>query len=235
MFLNNRCQRVALNGQSSDWKSVTAGVPQGSVLGPLFFIIYISDLPLAFTTNVKLFADGASFFSVVNNASVSASRLNNDLVKNEIGHLIGKCRLTLILLNKRKRLFFQKTIIPGTDPSLFFNNSLIEQNTTRNHFGLTLDQKLTFQYHVNKNKQKKTRKGIGLLRKLQSILRRISLLTIYKSFMRPHLDYGNVIYDQPSNNTFPNKLETVQYNATLAITGAIKDTSREKLYQELGL
>ena len=80
-FLNNRCQRVVLNGQSSVSKSVTAGVPQGSVLGPLFFHIYINDLPLGLTTNVKLFADDTSLFLVVNNASVSASRLNNNLVK----------------------------------------------------------------------------------------------------------------------------------------------------------
>ena len=56
-----------------------------------------------------------------------------------------------------------------------------------------------------------------------------------QAFIRPHLDYGDVVYDQPSNDAFSNKLETVQYNAVLAITGAIKDTSREKLYQELGL
>ena len=80
-FLNNRCQRVVLNGQSSVWKSVAAGVPQGSVLGPLFFLIYINILPLGLTTNIKLFADDTSLFSVVNNASVSVSRLNNDLVK----------------------------------------------------------------------------------------------------------------------------------------------------------
>ena len=78
-------------------------------------------------------------------------------------------------------------------------------------------------------------KGISLLRKLQSILPRTSLLTIYKSFIRPHLDYGDVVYDQPSNDAFSNKLETVQYNAALAITGVIKGTSRKKLYQELGL
>ena len=78
-------------------------------------------------------------------------------------------------------------------------------------------------------------KGIGLLRKLQSILTRTSLLTIYKSFIRPHLDYGDVVYDQPSNDAFSNKLETIQYNAALAITGAIKGTSRKKLYQEIGL
>ena len=78
-------------------------------------------------------------------------------------------------------------------------------------------------------------KGIGLLRKLQAILPRTSLLTIYKSFIRPDLDYSDVVYDQSSNDAFSNKLETVQYNAALAITGAIKDISREKLYQELGL
>ena len=80
-FLNNRCQRLVLNGQSLVWKSVTAGTPQVSVLGPLFFLIYINDLPLGLTTNVELFADDTSLFSVVNNASVSGSRLNNDLVK----------------------------------------------------------------------------------------------------------------------------------------------------------
>ena len=80
-LLNNRCQRVVLDAQSSVWKSVTAGVPQGSVLGQLFFLIYPNDLPLGLTTNVKLFADDTFLFSIVNSASVSASRLNNDLVK----------------------------------------------------------------------------------------------------------------------------------------------------------
>ena len=80
-------------------------------------------------------------------------------------------------------------------------------------------------YHVN-GKIKKAMKGIGLLRKLQSILPRTSLLAIYKSFIRPQLDYGDVVYDQPSNDAFSNKLETIQYNVALAITGAIKCTSR---------
>ena len=80
-LLNRRSQRVALNSQSSVWKSVAVGVPQGSVLGLLFFLIYINDLPLGLTTNVKLFADDTSLSSIVNNDSVCASRLNNDLVK----------------------------------------------------------------------------------------------------------------------------------------------------------
>ena len=61
------------------------------------------------------------------------------------------------------------------------------------------------------------------------------MLTIYKSFVRPHLDYGDVIYDKPNNVRFSDKIESLQYNAALAITGAIRGTSREKLYHELGL
>ena len=67
------------------------------------------------------------------------------------------------------------------------------------------------------------------------LLPRFSLLTIYKSFVRSHLDYGNVIYDQPNNSRLSDKIESVQYNAALAITGTIRGTSKEKLYQELGL
>ena len=67
------------------------------------------------------------------------------------------------------------------------------------------------------------------------LLPRSSLLTIYKSFVRPHLDYGDVIYDQPNNSRLSDKIESVQYNAALAITGAIRGTSKEKLYQEVRL
>ena len=98
-----------------------------------------------------------------------------------------------------------------------------------------LDQKLTFQYHVDE-KTKKDSKGIGLVQKLQSILPQTFLLIIHKLFRRPHLDYSDVVCDQPpSNGAFSNKLETVQYNATSAITGAMKGTSREKMYQVLEL
>ena len=60
-------------------------------------------------------------------------------------------------------------------------------------------------------------------------------MTIYKSFVGPHLDYGDVIYGQRNNSSLSDKIESVQYNAVLAITGAIRGTSKDKLYQELGL
>ena len=97
-----------------------------------------------------------------------------------------------------------------------------------------LDEKLNFNHHV-KEKIAKGNKGIGLIRKLVHVLPRQPLLTIYKSFIRSHLDYGDIIYDQPNNESFCNLIENVQYNEALAITGAIKGTSQLKIYNELGL
>ena len=74
-----------------------------------------------------------------------------------------------------------------------------------------------------------------LVVKLHRIMPRAALLTFYKSFLIPHLDYWDVIYDHIFNEFFQSKLQSIQYNATLAITGAIRGSSREKLHQELCL
>ena len=102
------------------------------------------------------------------------------------------------------------------------------------HLGMLLDDKLSYEHHLKfvLNKIKKT---IGLLRKFQQILPRQSLIAIYKSFIRPHLDYGDIVYDRAFNESFHKSLESIQSNAAIAITGAIRGTSSEKLFQELGL
>ena len=73
------------------------------------------------------------------------------------------------------------------------------------------------------------------MKRLSVNLPQSTLLTIYKSFIRPHLEYGDILYDKPDNESFQNKIEKVQYKACLAITGAIKGISREKRYEALGL
>ena len=97
-----------------------------------------------------------------------------------------------------------------------------------------LDSELDFDYHI-KGVFEKTSKSIGLIRKLRNFLPRPSLLQIYKFFVRPHLDYGDIIYDKAFIEYFQKKLESIQYNAALAIAGAIRGTSREKIYSELDL
>ena len=133
-----------------------------------------------------------------------------------------------------QEVIFSRKIQKTRHPSICFNNKSVKQVSSQKHLALILDSKLNFQEHLQ-NIFNKVNKTSGLLCILQNILSREPLLTIYKSFVRPHLDYGDVIYDQNYNNFFHQKLESIQYNAALAITGAIRGSSREKLYQELGL
>ena len=78
-YLTNRKQRVVVNGTESDWSDIKAGVPQGSVLGPLLFLVYVNDLENGMKSKVKFFADDTSLFSVVRDPQSSASDLNHDL------------------------------------------------------------------------------------------------------------------------------------------------------------
>ena len=78
-FLSDRVHRVTLNGKASDWERTRASVPQGSILGSLFFLIYINDLATDLKSNVKLFADDTSLFSIVSDPLETANILNEDL------------------------------------------------------------------------------------------------------------------------------------------------------------
>ena len=89
---------------------------------------------------------------------------------------------------------FSRKINKINHPLLLFSQNLVKPSSSQKHLGIVLDTKLDFNLHI-KNIQSKVNKTIGLLRKLQNILPRQSLITIYKSFIRPHLDYGDIIYD----------------------------------------
>ena len=116
-----------------------------------------------------------------------------------------------------------------THPPLAFNNVDVSQCKSQKHLGIILDLKLTFEGHY-KTVLSKANRTIGLLRKLQNLLPREALITIYKAFVRPQLDYGNVLLDPAFNVSYHEKLESIQYNACLALTGTIRGTSKEKLY-----
>ena len=131
-------------------------------------------------------------------------------------------------------IFSPRKVSRVDHPVVTFNNSPVAHTPYQNHLDLYLDERLNFSHHI-KEKTSKVCKGIGVIRKFHYILPKHSLLINYKSFIRPHLDYGDIIYDQPNNQALSNKLEAVQYNAELAITEAIRGTSRTKIYQELGL
>ena len=133
-----------------------------------------------------------------------------------------------------QKIIFSRKTKRNSPPSLRFNYSIVSQSPYQKHLGILLDAQLTFEEHL-KVITTKVNKTIEVIRKLQNILPTPALMTIYKAFVRPHLDYGDVIYDEAYNKTFHQKIESIQYNACLALSGVIRGSSREKLYQELGL
>ena len=132
-----------------------------------------------------------------------------------------------------QEVLFSCKIQKSSQPSLIFGNNVVTQSLTQKHFGMLLVTKPDFQEHC-KSIFSKVNKTNGLLWKLHHILPRSPLLTIYKSFIRPHLDYGD-IYDLANNASFHRKLDSIQYIAALAIMGAIRVTFKKKLYDELVL
>ena len=233
-FLKERKQRVVLNGQVFTWKNINAGVPQGSILGPLLFLIYINDLTEGPTTNVKLFADDTSLFSVIHDTQTSANDLNKDLKIINNWAFQWKMNFNPDPAKQAHEVIFSRKAKEIYHPPLVFNNTSVSQSSSQKHLGVIHDSKLIFDEHL-KMVSLKISKTLGLLRKLHKLLPRSALITIYKAFVRPHLDYGDILYDQAYNMSFHHKLESIQYNACLEITGATRGSSKGKLYEELGL
>ena len=233
-FLSDRKQRVVINGQNSDWLQINAGVPQGSILGPLLFLVYVNDLPRNLKSTVKLYAYDVSLFSVVENPIISADELNHDLRKISEWAYNWKMSFHPDRLKQAIEVLFSRKRKIVDHPDLIFNGNKLTRSNSQKHLGMILDQKLNFNDHITV-KLSQARKLVGSLRKLYYLIPRKFLMTIYKSFIRLHLDFGDFIYDRPNNDSFCDRIESIQYNAALAITGCIKGTSKDRLYSEVGL
>ena len=186
-------------------------------------------------SNVKLFADDTSLFSVVHDVNASARELNDDLKNINKWAFQWKMSFNPGPSKQVGEVIFSRKIKKLLNPSLVYNNNNVLQTSSQNILGVTLDVKLTFDKHLN-NVLNKVDKTIGLLRKLQNLLSRSTLITIIRTlyFVRPHIDYGDILFDQTYNSYFHEKLESVQYSTYLALTRAIRGSSKEKIYQELG-
>ena len=201
---------------------------------PLLFLIYLNDLADGLSSNTKLFADNTSPFSFIHDSLITTLERNSDLSSIKQWAFQLKMSFNPDPYKQAQEVIFSRKLKKVCHLPLRFNNNNVSQASSQKHLWLTLDNKLTFDEHLI-NVSNEISKTIGLFWKWQNILPRPALLTIYKCFIRPHLDYGDIIYDQAYNLSFHQKLESIQYNAALALTGAIRGSSRKKLYQELGL
>ena len=142
-----------------------------------------------------------------------------------------------------EEVIFSHKKVRQNHPPLFLNNIEVKNVNEHKHLGLILDSKLTFGSHINE-KLSKARKGVGVIKFLSSYVPVKTLDQIYKMYVRPHLDFCDVIYHKPEiTNLFDSsirlsywmeQIERVQYQAALAVTGTWKGTSLNKIYDELG-
>ena len=227
-YLSNRKIRVVIEGCESDWNNISAGVPQGSILGPLLFLIYINDITTSLESQIHLYADDAVLMLNLHRDPTSIDIINRDLERlNEwadIWHMQFNASKTKYMIVSRTK--FTNYAIPC------LNNAQLEKVSTYPQLGIHFDETMSWEAHINQLILKVNRK-IGLIWKVSEHLPRSCAENIYTMYIRPIIDYGCVIYDNCSKH-LQDKLEDTQRRAAVACTRAFSRTPTSALLTELG-
>ena len=226
-FLLSRKQRVKINGVFSNWQNVLSGIPQGSVLGPLLFIIYINDL-------VEVCSQGSRLFLYADDAKIF-KHISNDFDKVDLQSDLDSVKqwsdTWLLKLNEKKC----KVISYGKEPldkTEYFIDSGTEQYQLEklefiNDLGIIFDTDLKFNIHINE-KVKKAYSILGVINRNFKYMSKQTFILIYKSMVRSHLEYGNCVWS-PTRIIDIEKLERVQKRATKMIFFDKKISYEERL------
>ena len=204
-FLVGRKQKVIINGAHSSWAEVTSGIPQGSVLGPLLFVMFINDMPSVVTNTCKLFADDAKLYGSVKSKE-NIQSLQSDLQKLEdwcnlwqMGHNTDKCHSLHLGNNNPKHVYT-------------LNGESLVQTSQEKDLGVIIDDGLKFHTHT----AKAVAKGFSILAVIKNSFEYIDEVTLpllFNSRIRPHLEYGNLIWG-PHYRIDQMEIERVQRRAT---------------------
>ena len=205
---------------------IKAGVPQGSVLGPLLFLIYINDITEGIESNVRLFADDTSLFIDVDDPIRAANVLNRDLKRIEDWALKW-----LVNFSAEKTKLMTCSFRSLDHPDIVFNNTVLPEIKEHKHLGLTLSQNLSWSAHISTVLQSAAPMA-DVLKKLKYRVDKETLEKVYFSFIRPKLEYGSHIWDN-CNIGDKEALEDYQMNIARIVTGARKGTSHELIMNEL--
>ena len=214
-YLTNRSQQVVLDGYTSSPRSTNSGVPKGTVLRPFLFLLYINDISKNLQNPVRLFADDTSLFAIVDNdMNNSANSLTNDL---EIIHQWSK--QWAMDFNPEKTINMDFTRKHVTHPRIRFGTSgqIINNVNNHTHLGICFQSDGGWKTHILKIHEKASSR-LNILRMLKYSLNRKSLIKIYYSFIRPVLEYADVVWDNCTLRE-SHLLEDVQVSAARIITG----------------
>ena len=132
-YLQNRYQRVVIPGAKSDWNYIRAGVPQGSILGPLLFLLYINDIVKDIGSNIRLFADDTSLYIIAENPEVAADILNTDLAK--VAAWAQTWLVTFNALKTESLLIFRKHN-QALHPPVYMQDQPVKEVDVHKHLGL---------------------------------------------------------------------------------------------------
>ncbi len=204
-YLSDRTQSVIVQGASSSSVAVTSGVPQGSILGPLLFILFTSDInSLNFTSNMIMYADDILIYKTISSVSdLSPLQLDCD----KIAHWVNSKKLVLNV-DKTKFMLVSNRHNFLPDAHVYINNNEIERVTTFKYLGVTLSDKLSWSIHIN-NITKQARKLLGFLYRSFYKTNPDLIFTFYKTVVRPILDYNCLVWN-PHLSKDIQKLEGVQ-------------------------
>ena len=188
-FLTNRSQHVILNNRTSHETSVLSGIPQGTVLAPLLFLLYVNDLPQCIRNKIKLYADDVLLYSVTH-SEADCVRLQEDLKLLHQWSILwqmefnpSKCEF-LQMTNKRNPIKYQYSI----------SDAVIQQVTHAKYLGVTIDEKLSWNEHILKVTNKARQVNTFLRRNISNCPIHVKC-NIYKIMVRPILEYGSTIWD----------------------------------------
>ena len=230
-YLKDRQQRVRVGDKFSTFRTINAGCPQGSVLGPLLALIYLNDLANKTTNDVLFFADDTSLYAShkPQNLMRTQQSLQHDLDSifsyGQNWHITFNATKTVMQTFTTKRSMHS--------PQLTFGGEPIPRVTNHKHLGLTLSNDLRFHPHVNDIIQKVNR-SLSPLYPIAKQLPRTVLAQLYKIYIRPYFDYCDVVYDGHLTLYDSHRLETLQNRAARLVTGAAFRTSTVKLRRDLG-
>ena len=227
-YLSDRKQVVVLDGNKSNIKDVKAGVPQGSRLGPLMFILYINDILEGLESEVMIFADDTTILATGDNPAETTAIINRDLEK--VAVWAKKWKVTFNAAKSRDIIFTKKNFI--NCPGVVFNNVVVKRVTEHKHLGLWLTPTLDWAKHVHETCLKANRK-LYVLRSVK-FLKRGTLDVLYKLQIRSCIDYMLPVYFHTLKQTEKSRIEQIQYKAAKLASGALHYTSQIKLEKEMG-
>ena len=224
-FLSDRKQRVCLNGTCSPWLDVTSGVPQGSVIGPVMFLLFINDLPCSIESKCQIFADDTKLYHPI------LALVNAEVLQNDIAKLVEWSRNWLLGFNEGKcKVLHVGRNNPGCD--YFMKGKKLEAVTEERDLGVLMSNNLSFSKHIALSAAK-TNGILGMIKRTFSYIDKVSFLVLYKSFVRPHLEFCVQAWS-PYLERDKTVLEKVQRRATKLVP-ELQLMPYEDRLQELGL